>query len=273
MIKFAIRDDDINYFTNPQDLVKNYSDIWDMCPISLSVVPFHACTKTSAIPKKYWSGNGVFPIGKNVELVNFLKERVREGRVSMMLHGYSHKDSSGTYEFDVDGDLSEKVKEGKEYLESLFNIEIKVFVPPHNTISRRGLDAVIKNGLDLVNIPSFRLGKRHFHILNIIPFVRQKMFKWRYGGKYPYVLNCYDHKEVDYYPLTPDVHMESLREDFDFCYKMSGRFILATHYWEFNAKQRYNPRIPMRYLFYDFWKYINNFKDVRFVTVNQIFED
>ena len=37
---FAIRDDDLNYFYNPNDIERWYHGIWDKCPISMSVVPF-----------------------------------------------------------------------------------------------------------------------------------------------------------------------------------------------------------------------------------------
>ena len=119
-MKFPIRDDDVNYFTTPMELIRNYETVWDVCPVSFSVVPFHACTKTGAIPEKYWSGDRIFPIGENKELVQFLKEKIREGKVSIMLHGYSHKDNPDGYEFETGVELCNKIKQGKEYLESLW---------------------------------------------------------------------------------------------------------------------------------------------------------
>lgn len=272
-MKFAIRDDDVNYFTSPQDLIGNYNEIWDVCPISLSVVPFHASTKSSSIPRKYWFGNKVFPINENRELVSFLREKIREKKVSITLHGYSHKDNHSTYEFDTKEDLTGQVKHGKEYLESLFDIEIKVFVPPHNTISSKGMEAVIANGLNIVNIPSFRLGRRPFNLTNIVPFIKQRAFRVKYKRKYPYVLDCYNHKEVGYYPLTPEISYERLKEDFDFCRGLNGSFILSMHYWEFTAKQVYNKNIIMGDVFYKFWDYVNSCNDMNFVSVNQMFED
>jgi len=141
MINFAIRDDDTNYFTKPQDLINNYGSVWDICPISLSVVPFHACTKSGAIPKKYWTGKDIFPIGDNKELVQFLKEMMENRKISIMLHGCFHKDNADGYEFDTGNDLSDKIKKGRDYLEKLFEVEIITFVPPHNTLSKKGLDA------------------------------------------------------------------------------------------------------------------------------------
>ena len=273
MMKFAIRDDDTNYFTTPEALSRNYEAVWDKCLISLSVVPFHACTKSGAIPEKYWSGDKIFPIGENKELVQFLKGKIREGKVSITLHGYSHKDNLDGYEFETGANLYNKVKRGKEYLEELFDVKIEAFVPPHNIVSKEGLAAVVDNGLNLVNIPSFRFGRRPFRLGNIIPFIKLRAFRARYKNrKYPYVLNFGNHKEVGYYSLTPQVSFESLKEDFDFCRKMGGTFILATHYWEFAAKQIYNPSLKMGEVFRDFLEYVSHSDDVNFVTVNQVFE-
>ncbi len=271
-MKFAIRDDDTNYFTKPEELISNYSHVWDTCPISLSVVPFHTCTKTGAIPKAYWTGNDVYPIRDNQALVKFLLEMMENGRISIMLHGYSHKDNPDGYEFDTGDNLYEKVKKGRDNLKEVFNTEIKVFVPPHNTLSKKGLAAVINNNLNLVNTPSFRIERRAFQLGNVLPFIKQKCFKLRFKNKYPYVLSFPDHKEVAYYSLTPEASFDDLKESFDFCREKNGSYILATHYWEFAAVQSYNRNITMGDVFNQFWEYVIKFNDVQFVSVNGIFE-
>ena len=126
----------------------------------------------------------------------------------------------------------------------------------------------------MVNIPSFRFRRRPFRLGNIIPFIKLRAFHRKHkNGKYLYVLNFGNHKEVGYYSLTPQVSLESLKEDFDFCRKMDGSFILATHYWEFTAKQIYDGSLRMCGVFHSFWEYVGKLKDVNFVAVNQIFED
>lgn len=273
-MKIAIRDDDVNYFTTPMELTRNYETVWDVCPVSFSAVPFHACTKTGAIPEKYWSGDRIFPIGENKELVQFLKEKISEGKLSITLHGYSHKDNPDGYEFETGLELRNKIRQGKQYLESLFEIKIRTFVPPHNTVSKEGLKAVIDNGLNLVNIPSFRFGKRPFSIENFAKLAEVRFFHWTHkNGKYPYVLNFSDHKEVGYHTLTPLVSLDSLKNDFDFFYTMNGVFVLATHYWEFPAKQTYDASLKMGEVFREFWEYVRDFDDIKFVSVDGIFEE
>lgn len=265
-MNFAIRDDDTNYFTKPQDLLKTYSEIWDKCPISLAVVPFHACTKSGPIPQEYWRGTAIFPIAKNTELVAFLREKITENRISIMLHGYSHKDHRDGYEFETGKDLSQKVKKGKEYLEQIFGVKVKTFVPPHNTLSKEGLNAVTRNGLNITNVPSFRFSKRAFKLGNIAPWLKIRYFGIRHKNYYPYVIDFDHHKEVVSHPLTPIVNLEQLKSDFDFSHKMNGDFLLATHYWELLKTEN------LRKTFERFWQYVGQKELIEFCNVDSLFE-
>ncbi|MFQ5867215.1 MAG: hypothetical protein ACE5IT_04380 [bacterium] len=91
-MRFALVDHDTNYFTKSEQLESVYGKIWDKMPVSLSVVPFHACTKSGAIPREYWQGDRIFPISDNKELVEFLKRKISENKISILMHGYSRKD-------------------------------------------------------------------------------------------------------------------------------------------------------------------------------------
>lgn len=265
-IRFAIRDDDTNYFTRPDDLEKVYGKIWGICPISIAAVPFHACTKSGAIPKEFWAGDEIFPIGENKELVKFLKRKIREKEISVMLHGYSHKDYKNGYEFEADNDLYFKVKKGKEYLQELFDVKITTFVPPHNSLSKEGLDAIIKNRLNILTIPSFKFSKRSFRFANILPFLKRKYCILKYKNDYPNVLDFGDHKELTCYSLTPPVGFEMLQAGFDFYYKMNGSFCLATHYWELENNQK------MRKTFKEFWEYANEKEGIEFCSIDKLME-
>jgi len=91
-MRFALVDHDTNYFTKPAQLESVYGEIWGKIPISLSVVPFHACTKSGAIPQEYWQGDRIFPIGENKKLVEFLKRKIDENKISILMHGCNDKD-------------------------------------------------------------------------------------------------------------------------------------------------------------------------------------
>ena len=158
-MKFAIRDDDTNFFTKPKELEHIFNRIWNRCPISLAVVPFHSCTKTNQIPKKYWSGNKLFPIDKNNQLIKFLKQKIKEEKIDILLHGYNHKIETNGFEFELIKEPYNKIMEGKNYLEELFDVKISVFVPPNNSISSKSVKALRKAKLNISGIPSVQFPK------------------------------------------------------------------------------------------------------------------
>ncbi len=265
-MKFAIRDDDINYFTRPADLEKIYSTIWDKCPVCLATIPFVSSEADVPIPPEYRNTNQVFPLGDNERLVQFLKNKIKEKKISIMLHGYHHEKYAGGYEFIAGKDLCAKIARGKSHLEELFDIKINTFVAPHTSLSKEGLDAVIGNGLSLLGPGSLlRPSRRSFHIQNITPFVKCKWYKLRYKMNYPYVIDISGHLELYCHGLVPHVSIDSLKKEFDFCYKKKGIFCLNTHYWEFFKDNN------MRKVFNELWQYIDGFDSLKFTSVDNIF--
>jgi len=241
-MKFAIRDDDTSFFTTPEQLLRVYEGIWDRAPVSLSVVPFHGRTRTGGIPPEYWSaGSEVYPLADNPELVTFLREQTARNRVSIMMHGYSHVDEPDGYEFETASGLERKAREGKRYLEEVFGVPIHAFVPPHNALSAAGYRAVIRAGLDIVQIVRFGRGVRPpapRYFLQLARLVWSK-FKWKHPyPHYPYVLDFGGHREVGFHSLTPSVSFQSRLAELEFCHRRRGVFVLATHYWELDRVTR-----------------------------------
>jgi hypothetical protein len=118
MFKFAIRDDDPNYFTSPSELETAYSDLPDHIPISYAVVPFHGCTQTPAIPEDKWEGTEEYPLADNTELVSYLKEGLSDGSHSVMLHGYNHVKYPSGSEFVAGDNLENRIKKARRISKS-----------------------------------------------------------------------------------------------------------------------------------------------------------
>src|SRR5205823_9188465 len=112
-------------------------------------VPFQRAGTSKAVPEKLRGRWTIHPLHENSELVTYLRARIDEGRFEIMLHGYHHDEPSGHFEFAPGDHLAERVSAGRKYLEDLLSATIRVFVPPHNTIDRRGLRAVSLAGLHL----------------------------------------------------------------------------------------------------------------------------
>jgi hypothetical protein len=264
----SIRDDDTCYFTTPQVLQANYGEVWDLCPVSLAVVPFHACTKSGAVPREFWQGDQIFPVGDNSELVKFLREKIDEGKVYLAMHGYSHKDEPDGFEFETGQNLEPKVSEGKRYLEQTFGVPIRIFVPPHNTLSRAGYQAVVSNGLSICGPTGLRhrpLGWESFRFA-----LGRRWWRWRKGGPYPYPLRYATHAEIGYQCLTPSVSPESLWTSLAHYRKWQGWFCLATHYWEFGATLNDGSGMTVGQVFKKFWEEVSRLPNVSFRSLGEI---
>lgn len=266
-MKFALRDDDTNFFTKPEELERIYAGIWDDIPISLAVVPCQRSMKIRSIPQKYWKGNSKFPIGENTSLVNFLRKQIKKRRVSIMLHGYSHRDYKNGFEFEKGHGLYDKVKEGKEYLEELFDVKVKTFVPPHNSLSIEGTRAVVQNGLNIVGAFGHRPWERIPGVVNVINFLKLFSFMLKYGRekRYPYVLDFDNHKEFGCYSLIGSTHFEDLFARLRFAEKKKGDFCVATHYWEVLAAD-------LKPTLMQLIREAQTIEGIQFVTVDQLWE-
>lgn len=230
-MQFCIRDDDTNYFTNPDELELAYQDFWRYGPISISITPFQKGCKTKAVPAKYQLTGEIYPIDENIELVNYLRKKLRQGHIEIMLHGYHHEDIDGNPEFVKGRNLREKIDNGKLYLEQLFKTQIQVFVPPHNTISREGLRAVVSAGLQLGILAGIRYTWPLFSSHSWRNWWRIR----RWGQYYPFVVNMGDHYELQGNSVTPSSNLQDLITNMKIAARSNGVFCLATHYWEFGS--------------------------------------
>jgi hypothetical protein len=208
-------------------------------PISLAIVPAHAGTKSKAIPETHWEAGGEFPLADNRELVEYLRGRLTDGSVSPMLHGYSHKNFPDGYEFQAAPDLESRLRRGRTYLEELFGRPIHTFVPPHNALGRRGLEALDQEGLDVLgSFLSFRPSQKPWGRETLANYLRISLFRirTRRGRKsrliYPFPLRYKNHAEFGCHLLLPWTQADELIAGFEQAQRLGGDFCLGTHYWE-----------------------------------------
>ncbi|MCM8832183.1 MAG: DUF2334 domain-containing protein [Candidatus Omnitrophica bacterium] len=266
-MKFAIRDDDTNFFTKPEELEKIYKEIWAKnIPVSLSVIPFAVKSYNSGDWDNFYQDTIQNGIGNNKELVYFLIEKLKEKKISIMLHGFSHqykvsenKTSMpilatkenleklkknriakklywyGEYTWKPYEQLKKETKEGKEYLEDLFHTKITVFVPPSNDISKHGVKAISECGLNISGTMYLSRFNRPINYYSVKNWLLKLWWRIRYNKVYPYVMDYGSHKELCAYGLVPGVSFEQLKEQFEFCFVKNAPFVLAVHYWELNS--------------------------------------
>ena len=175
-IAFAIRDDDVSYFTPTEKLEKIYRNARDKgFKVSFATVPMHKGTNTLNVPPEFRNSSKYYPINQNEELVEYLKTKISKGKVDILQHGFCHTENSNlpALKFDLekgnlstyDGqkvdlakysefyganekEVSYKIKEGKRVLEETFGVPIKVFVSPQELLTKPLWTALWKNNLD-----------------------------------------------------------------------------------------------------------------------------
>jgi hypothetical protein len=269
-MKVAIRDDDISYFTTPDALERVYGDTWDRTPICLAVVPFAIGYEQAGIPPEHWRSGESFALERNPALVNFLRTLIRSGRATIALHGYTHEDCPGGYEFQAAPDLEGKVRRGRAYLEALLECKISLFVPPHNALSKRGLAAVSSAGLDILgSFLSFRPSMRSWDWRTPANWWAIARYRRATGRTrrdrlvYPHPLRYATHGEFGCHGLVPGTTLEDLQRDFAEAGAARGHFCLATHYWEIDA--------TLKQVMNAFLDFAARQPDVRFVRAEELF--
>ena len=270
-MKVALRDDDTSYFTEPGRLESVYHDVWDRVPVGLAVVPHAAGFVDKAIPEKYWDAGRAFPLGENTALVKELRDLIKAGRISICQHGFTHEDFPDGHEFQAAPDIEGRLAHGQAYLEGVLSTRVRVFVPPHNALSKRGLLAVSSAGLNLLgSFLSFRPSMRPWDVHTPANWWRIRKFREQTGRTkgdrlvYPHVLRYRKHSEFGCHGLIPGTTFEELQKGFDEARSAGGHFCLATHYWEVDA--------TLKGVLLKFLDYAAGFDDVEFVSVERLFD-
>jgi predicted deacetylase len=270
-MKVALRDDDTSYFTEPGRLESVYHDVWDRIPVGLAVIPHAAGFADKAIPEKYWDAGRAFPLDDNAPLVASLRKLIKDGRVSISQHGFTHEDYPDGHEFQAAPDIETRLARGQAFLERTLDTRIRVFVPPHNALSKRGLEAVDAAGLNLLgSFLSFRPSLRPWDLHTAGNWWRIKQYRDKTGRSkadrlvYPHVLRYRNHGEFGCYGLIPNTSFEDLKRGFDEARAAGGDFCLATHYWEIDD--------ALKAVLQRFLDYAASCNEVRFVPVEQLFQ-
>jgi hypothetical protein len=116
-------------------------------PLCLGIIPFDS---TNLIINKL-----------NQEQINDLRSRIQKKEIEVALHGFNHINILRPYflnkkTYSEFGSLSyfkqfDKLSKGKKALDSLFNIETNVFVPPFDTYDNNTLKALIDLNFKIIS--------------------------------------------------------------------------------------------------------------------------
>lgn len=233
MIKIAIRDDDMNYFTKVEDIEMVYKD-FDNFPVSFAVIPNvldvstkGACTETkgNTIPRN---------IGDNIRLIEWLKDKLSKNECDVLLHGINHNykyiDGVRYAEMqwrDGEDDLQKLILKWKKVLSKLLDYKITCFVAPSNKITRFCLQKVEDCGLNFSGIVPFKFNER-ITFRNIRNYIHRWTFRAINNLPYPGVYEYSSHKELNACLLQS---YEYLVKMFDYCNAHNLPMVVNVHYW------------------------------------------
>ena len=233
----AFRDDDTSYFTKPEEIDEAYDFLEEDEPVSLSVVPYTVpIHKDNVFPYGENIPYGYYDIGANKEIVEYLKKKINEKKIDVLLHGYSHEYKKINNQWMAEmkwkdsNRIKEEIKDGKKKLEELLGQEIKVFVAPNNSIDKKAIEHVAEMGMDYSGI--IMMLNRKINLKSIVNFVKRWVIRLVYNIPYPGILNYGTHKEMVAYTLDS---YNRLIKEYEKCKKNKQPFVVYSHYWKINS--------------------------------------
>jgi hypothetical protein len=302
-MKFAIRDDDLNYFYTSEFIEKNLNEIKQICPISMAAIPlvkgnWPSNTKlienvgpfgvTNEMIKLIQKDNAVYDISKNKELVQYLCEEIEKGTISIAIHGIHHRNEDTKLpqmrnnfsigaEFETKYYLTEPLQQAIQILENSFHEKIKVFTPPQNSYSLQGAISIFKNELSLcAYLPGVRNWNKFiqlFGVQNYFNYVKHRLICKKIGFyfPYPFLMRSKFGTIMDHCALQPSTDVEQLIKKFKCVRDAGGNFVLSTHSYAFDYKMNTSNKNLKNSLF-KILEEVSKNSEVDFVSLNELFE-
>lgn len=239
-MKFAIRDDDTSYFTNPQELKEAFDELKGI-PISLSVIPNAKCNHGNVFPY----GKGPFDreygnVGDNSELVSYITNGISEGKYEILMHGIHHEyykiDNVWVPEMmNIDyNDAVTLIEKYRKYLEKTFNTNINTFVAPSNMMNKYVFRALDKIGMNTMCVLSKKID-RDISVNYLKYYIKRNINRAIKKFDAIGVMKYKNHEELYMYIFKD---FESAWEKYKLCKKYNLPFVFYTHYWELNSEPK-----------------------------------
>ncbi len=303
MIKVIIRDDDICFWSDINTIREIYEEVFSLnYKISCAVIPFSVKFYYPEDRKYFYQDLNEQPLHKNKKIVEYLKQKLKENKLEIMLHGYNHLYKvgineknldyatkgwlnelrkkypnqqllwKGEFEWDSYKNLRRKVKIGKEYLEDIFHIKIKTFVPPSNALSSEGVKAVIENKLNISGTMLLRRFNRPLNFCSIKNFLIKLIWKFTFSlttpiSQFPYILDYKTHKELYAWGVVPKRDYNEMIGIINWLIKFKDPIQLTIHSWELS-------KLPfLKKMFFNIVLWLRRNKKIESITFKEYIEE
>jgi hypothetical protein len=239
-MRFAIRDDDTCFYTRAEELERVWGGVLGYLPVSLAVTPFALRAEHLGDPARFYQGPESGTLSENKELVGWMREQLRNGRISVMCHGATHeyRRTGPTtlvpeYVWKPAGQVAEETARARRHLEETFGVRVLTFVPPGNGISRASIEALapyfdrMLASVSLRRLSDIRLRADYATVL-----ARRVYFQLRHGIVDPFGGTLAGMRLFPSFPATVTTDWLELDRRLELCARLKADFIVGVHYWE-----------------------------------------
>ena len=244
---FAIRDDDVSYFTKANE----YSYFCEKFVKRFSLIPGIILSQKGCpslnVPLQYWYTDLNYKIKDNLKICNLLKDLDKNKNFFPAIHGYDHnfiiKKNKLIPELRQENSfakLNKNLDDAERFFKDNFKNPLKLFIPPSNTISSKCAELLFKRKYTLFNYPGiFRQSRKSITGYKILIQRLLNIFLKRIDLQKPYYETKYS-KCFNSVPLTSISSKEKLKFIAEECFTKGYPFILSLHQWELNCYQPYS---------------------------------
>ncbi len=238
-LRFAIRDDDLNYYSAPADVEHYYRDVFaGEVPVSMATIPFVKPT-SDVYPRDVAPEDVERPIRDNADLVAYVKGHPL---IEILQHGCTHETVDGVYEFARSAGLFEEASRGRRALEETFGAPVRAFVAPHDALSNHGRRAVEAAGLDIVRGKfQTNLSLRPSELSGTARVLAHRIRERVRGTRFamPRVVRIGRHREAFAYRLKDD-NLSDLVAGLRHAHEQAGVFVVTNHVHHVTDARREN---------------------------------
>jgi len=251
----SLRDDDINWFTDPKRLEALYEPIFYLVKPTLCVTPFvgeiywkvreselllQSKKEKLEFVRGLWLQKDIdkirYSIYDNEQLMGLLRKWCIEGKVEIALHGITHNQSPEGFECEAEPPSFEEFNVILSNLEDALGTKIKWFSPPNNSIKKSWMKILKLCGLNLIHSIGPKPWETQLNIRTLFSLSRVAIDVISRGRKsrLNQALSLGEIALLQSIPFSPGMQAEEIFVNLHDAANSGGSIVVATHSYAFD---------------------------------------